>query len=254
VEPVKGALFVGVPGTAKSLIVKALAHDWNLPLVRVDVGRLMGSLVGQSEQRAREMTKILEASAPVVAWLDEVEKGLGGAVSSARSDAGTTARVFGHLLTFFQETRAPIAFFATANDTSLLPPELLRRFDAIWFFDVPTEAEAKPIWTIHLRKRRRDPEKFDLDRLARGSARYTGAEIEKAVKEALRRAFLDGRRDVTEQDLLDILQSADPLAQSHADQIEAAKKHLGGLARPTTAGEAGAKALRRPSSRTVDLR
>ncbi len=234
VEPVRGALFVGVPGTAKSLIVKATANDWRLPIVRVDIGRLMGSLVGESEARARQMTQILEASAPAIAWMDEIEKGLGGVASSAHSDAGTTARVFGHLLTWMQETTAPTLILSTANDLSMLPPELLRRFDAVWFFDVPTFEERAQIWTIHLRKRGRDPGRFDLDRLALGSENYTGAEIEKATKQALRRAFLDGRRAITEEDLLGILRSAEALAISHADRIEHARKALGGLAQPTS--------------------
>lgn len=234
VEPVRGTLFVGVPGAGKSLIVKAAANDWRLPIVRVDVGRLMGSLVGESESRARQLTQILEASAPVVAWLDEVEKGIGGVASSAHTDAGTTARVFGHLLTWMQETTSPVMIAATANDIAMLPPEFLRRFDAIWFFDVPSRRERAQIWTIHLRKRGRDPQTFDLERLADQSDKYTGHEIEKAVKQALRRAYLDGQRAVAEDDLLGILRSAEPLAISHADRIEAARKALGGLALPTS--------------------
>lgn len=234
VEPVRGALFVGVPGTAKSLVVKATANDWRLPIVRVDIGRLMGSLVGESESRARQMTQILEANAPAIGWIDEIEKGIGGVASSAHSDAGTTARVFGHLLTFMQEATAPVVIFATANDITLLPPELLRRFDAVWFFDVPRHDERRQIWSIHLGKRGRDPDAFDLDGLAEQSEKYTGHEIEKAVKQALRRAYLDGKREVTERDLIDILRFAEPLAVSHAERIEGARKALGGLAQPTS--------------------
>jgi AAA+ superfamily predicted ATPase len=235
VEPVKGMICVGVPGTGKSFIIKAAANDWRLPLVRVDIGRLMGSLVGESEARARQLTQVLEASAPVVAWMDEIEKGIGGVHSSAFSDSGTTARVFGHLLTWMQETKAPVFIAATANDISLLPPELLRRFDAVWYFDVPSYEERLQIWAIHLRKRGRDPQQYDLHSLAAGSDGYTGAEIEKAVKQALRRAYLEGKRPITEADLLGILRSAQPLAVSRRDQLRAAEIALAGIARKTSA-------------------
>ena len=252
VEPIRGALFVGIPGTGKSYVVKAAAHDWHLPLLRVDVGRLMSSLVGASESRAREMTKIAEAIAPCVLMFDEVEKGIGGVESSAQSDSGTTARVFGHLLTFMQETTAPVAVLATANDAELLPPEFLRRFDAIYWFDTPDDAERHDIWAIHLRKRGRDPKKFNLSYLVEHSDGYTGAEIEKAIKQSLRRAFLAGKKDLVPAQIINALKDAEPLAKSRSAQIETAKKALGGLAQPTRSSERPGRVMSQ-TPRSIDL-
>ena len=121
--------------------------------------------MGESEHRAREMTRIVEAIAPCVLHADEVEKGIGGVESSAHTDSGTTARVFGHLLTWLQESRAPFFLVGTANRPELIPPEFLRRLDAVWWFDVPAPEERRQIWEIHLRKRHRDSQQFDLAHL-----------------------------------------------------------------------------------------
>ena len=131
------------------------------------MGRLMDGLVGESERRAREMTRIADAIAPCVLHADEVEKGIGGVESSAHTDSGTTARVFGHLLTWLQEARAPFFLVGTANRPDLIPPEFLRRLDAVWWFDVPAPEERRQIWEIHLRKRGRDPRQFDLAHLGK---------------------------------------------------------------------------------------
>jgi AAA+ superfamily predicted ATPase len=233
IEPVRGALLVGIPGTGKSLVAKAAAATWHLPLVRMDIGRLMTGTVGASESRVREMTRIIEALAPVVVYADEIEKGIGGVASSAYSDSGTVARVFGHLLTWMQESKAPFVLFGTANDPSLLPPEFVRRFDTAWWFDVPSPAERCQIWTIHLTKRQRDPSRFDLDDLVEGSDRYTGAEIEKAVKQALRHAYLDCRREPMTEDLLSALRQAEPISATQAERFRQARESLGGLAQDT---------------------
>jgi SpoVK/Ycf46/Vps4 family AAA+-type ATPase len=233
IEPVRSALLVGIPGAGKSLIAKAAGTSWHLPIVRMDIGRLMSGVVGASESRAREMTRIIEAISPALVWADEVEKGIGGVASSAHSDSGTTARVFGHLLTWLQESRAPFFLAATANDTSLLPPEFLRRFDSVWWFDVPTAAERCQIWTIHLGKRNREASSFDLDRLVEASERYTGAEIERATKQALRRAYLDGRREPTTDDLVSALRQAEPISATQTDRLRQARDSLGGLAKDT---------------------
>jgi AAA+ superfamily predicted ATPase len=257
IEPVRGTLLVGIPGAGKSLIAKATGASWHLPIVRLDIGRLMTGIVGGSEARAREMTQIIEAIAPVVCWVDEVEKGVGGVASSAHSDSGTTARVFGHLLTWVQESKAPFFLIATANDPSLLPPEFLRRFDSVWWFDAPTAAERRQIWAIHLKKRRRDPAAFDLDRLVAESDRYTGAEIEKATKQALRHAYLDGRREPATDDLLQTIHQAEPIKATQADRLRLARESLGGLAQDTTlratAGGEGARVGTTLPRRTLDL-
>jgi SpoVK/Ycf46/Vps4 family AAA+-type ATPase len=154
------------------------------------------------------------------------------------------------------ETTKPVIVLATANRSELLPPELLRRFDAIWWFDAPAPAERAQIWTIHLRKRGRDVGDFDLEQLVSASDRYTGAEIEKAVKQALRRAFADGARDVTTDDLVGLLTAAQPLAITNADQITAALDRLNGLAQRTHADPAAKRrGVRRPAGavRPLDL-
>jgi SpoVK/Ycf46/Vps4 family AAA+-type ATPase len=213
--------------------------SWNLPVVRLDMGRLMGGLVGESEHRAREMTRIVEAIAPCVLHADEVEKGIGGVESSAHTDSGTTARVFGHLLTWLQESRAPFFLVGTANRPDLIPPEFLRRLDAVWWFDVPAPDERRQIWEIHLRKRGRDSQQFDLARLIAESEGYTGAEIEKAVKQALRRAFLDGEHEPGADDLAAALREAEPIRRSHAERLDQARRSLRGLEKPTIRRDRG---------------
>jgi SpoVK/Ycf46/Vps4 family AAA+-type ATPase len=193
----------------------------------------MDGLVGESERRAREMTRIADAIAPCVLHADEVEKGIGGVESSAHTDSGTTARVFGHLLTWLQESRAPFFLVGTANRPELIPPEFLRRLDAVWWFDVPAPEERRQIWEIHLRKRGRDHRQFDLMRLVAESDGYTGAEIEKAVKQALRRAFLDGEREPGAEDLAAALREAEPIRRSHAERLDQARRSLRGLEKPT---------------------
>jgi len=233
IEPTRGALFVGMPGTGKSLIAKATAATWGLPLVLMNVGRVMTGVVGASESRVREMTRIIEALAPVVVYADEIEKGVGGVASSAHSDSGTVARVFGHLLTWMQESKAPFVMLATANDPSLLPPEFVRRFDTAWWFDAPAPLERRQIWGIHLAKRHREASTFDLNELVDRSDQYTGAEIEKAVKQAMRHAYLDGRREPTTVDLLSALTRAEPMSASQAVRLGQARESLGGLAQDT---------------------
>ena len=179
------------------------------------------------------MTRIVEAIAPCVLHADEVEKGIGGVESSAHTDSGTTARVFGHLLTWLQEARASFFLVGTANRPELIPPEFLRRLDAVWRFDVPAPDERRQIWEIHLRKRGRDPERFDLAHLIAESEGYTGAEIEKAVKQALRRAFLDGDREPGAADLAAVLREAEPIRTSHAERLDQARRSLRGLEKPT---------------------
>ncbi len=189
-EP-KGILLVGVQGCGKSLVAKSVANSWQLPLLRLDVGRLFASLVGSSEQNLRTAIRTAESIAPVVLWVDEIEKGFSGVGSSDVSDAGTAARVFGSFITWLQEKQAPVFVIATANNVSLLPPEMVRkgRFDEIFFVDLPTPAERSDIWRIHLAKRNRDPDQFDIPTLTSSSDRLSGAEIEQAVIDGLYEAF-----------------------------------------------------------------
>jgi ATP-dependent 26S proteasome regulatory subunit len=193
-EP-KGLLLLGVQGCGKSLTAKAIAAQWMLPLLRLDMGRIFSGLVGSSEENLRKAIHVAESVAPVVLWIDEIEKGLAGSHSSSHSDGGVTARVMGTLLTWLQEKTAPVFVVATANRIEMLPPELLRkgRFDDIFFIDLPALAERRDIFRIHVEKRRRDPAAYDLDLLARRAEGFSGAEIEQAVVSALYDAFAEGK-------------------------------------------------------------
>jgi len=218
-EP-RGLMLVGVQGCGKSLVAKAVANSWRLPLLRLDVGRLFTSLVGSSEENLRTAIKVAESIAPVVLWVDEIEKGFSGVGSSNVSDAGTSARVFGSFITWLQEKKAPVFVIATANDVSQLPPELVRkgRFDEIFFVDLPNAAERAAIWRIHLAKRNRNPDDFEINTLAMASDGLSGAEIEQAVIAGLYEAF-DKNRPLTMGDLLDVLQSTIPLSSMMEEQI-----------------------------------
>lgn len=220
-EP-KGILLVGVQGCGKSLVAKAVANSWRLPLLRLDVGRLFASLVGSSEENLRTAIKVAESIAPVVLWVDEIEKGFSGIGSSNVSDAGTAARVFGSFITWLQEKQAPVFVIATANSVEHLPPELVRkgRFDEIFFVDLPDTQERLDIWQIHLEKRNRNPAGFDLRTLAMASDGLSGAEIEQAVIAGLYEAFDQGRPLVMD-DLLNVLQDTVPLSRMMEEEIEA---------------------------------
>ena len=219
----RGILLVGIQGTGKSLSAKATAGLWQLPLLRLDVGRLMGSLVGQSEARTRQAIQLAEAMSPCVLWVDELDKGFAGIGGGAPiGDSGTSARVFATLITWMQEKTAPVFVTATANAIESLPPELLRkgRFDEIFFIGLPTESERREIFEVHLRKvRETHLRAFDLDRLARISEGYSGAEIEQSIIEAMHAAFV-ARREFTTDDVAAALESIVPLSRTMEEQIE----------------------------------
>jgi ATP-dependent 26S proteasome regulatory subunit len=179
----KGIALIGIPGTGKSLTAKMIGGLWHLPLVRLDVGSLFGSLVGESEERARRALRIAETVSPCVLWIDELEKSM----ASGGLDGGTSTRVFGTILTWMQEKTTPCFVVATANNISALPPELLRkgRFDEIFFLDLPTLEERKEIFKVHLTKRNRIIQDFDISTLAQDAAGYVGAEIEQAIIDAM---------------------------------------------------------------------
>ncbi len=235
-EP-KGLLLLGVQGAGKSLIAKAIASQWRLPLLRLDVGRMFSELVGSSEQNMRTSLRLAESVSPCLLWLDELEKGLAGVASSHLSDAGTTARVFGSFLTWMQEKTAPVFVVATANDISILPPEALRkgRFDEIFFIDLPTLPERREIFSIHITRRGRDTHQFDLEGLARQSENFSGAEIEQAVISGLYDAFEAGH-DLTQADIISAIQHTIPLAQTMETQINALRSWARTHARPSSPG------------------
>ncbi len=230
----KGVLLLGVQGCGKSLIAKAIAAQWQLPMLKLDVGRIFGSLVGQSEENIRKAIKTSESVAPCVLWADELEKGFSGAGSSGVSDGGTTARVFATFLTWMQEKTAPVFLIATANDVTQLPPEMLRkgRFDEIFFVDLPKPEERTQIFRIHLTKRKRDVAKFDVEELSRLSEGFAGAEIEAAVIAAMATAFADGGREVVQADIVHEVGQAVPLSRTMSEDIAGLRMWAATRARP----------------------
>ncbi|WP_017305798.1 AAA family ATPase [Spirulina subsalsa] len=223
----KGVLLVGIQGTGKSLSAKTIAHEWRLPLLRLDTGRLFGGLVGESESRVRQMIQISEAIAPCVLWIDEIDKAFGNITSGSDGDSGTSRRVFGSLITWMQEKTAPVFIVSTANNVRILPAELLRkgRFDEIFFLNLPTEKERVEIFRVHLRRLR--PSKvreYNIPLLAKQTKDFSGAEIEQVIFDAMHHAFatlVNGqRRDFTTNDILRAVEETVPLAAIAREQIE----------------------------------
>ncbi len=219
-EP-KGVLLTGVQGCGKSLSAKAIASNWQLPLLRLDVGKLFGGLVGSSEENMRKAIKLAEAIAPCVLWVDELEKGFSGMQSSGSVDGGTTARVFGTFITWMQEKKSNVFVVATANQIDCLPPELLRkgRFDEIFFIDLPDARERKTIFEIHLTKRNRKPMLFRLNELVEATEGFSGAEIEQVIISGLYDAF-DSGTDLLAHHLVGAIERTVPLYVTMRERVE----------------------------------
>jgi AAA+ superfamily predicted ATPase len=215
----RGLLLLGAPGCGKSLTAKAVAAAWGLPLLRLDFGKIFAGLVGSSEENVRRALKVAEGVAPAVLWIDEIEKGLAGGVSGG-GDSGTAARVFGTFLTWMQEKKAQVFVIATANRIEALPPELLRRgrFDEIFFIDLPSPKAREEILRIHLSKRKRKPETFDLIALAKATEGFSGAEIEHCLTEGLFAAYHQ-RRDLSTADVLDAAKTLVPLSVTYGEEL-----------------------------------
>ncbi|HVY71121.1 MAG TPA: AAA family ATPase [Verrucomicrobiae bacterium] len=228
----KGILLLGVQGCGKSLCAKAVSCQWQLPLLRFDMGRMFGSLVGSSEENVRRAIAVAESVAPAILWVDEIDKAFAGSQGSGTSDGGTTARVFGTFLTWLSEKTAPVFVVASANNIAQLPPELMRkgRLDELFFVDLPAVTEREEIFRIHLAKRGRDPRHFDAAQLAALAENYSGAEIEQAIISALYDAFY-ASRDVTQEDLVESLRQTVPLSRTMAEQINQLRSWARGRAR-----------------------
>ncbi|MFN8671403.1 MAG: AAA family ATPase [Candidatus Sericytochromatia bacterium] len=231
----KGILLLGVSGSGKSLVAKAISSLWQLPLLRLDIGSLFSGLVGSSEENMRKTIKTAEAVAPCLLWLDEIDKGFSGSNSSNISDGGTTARVLSSFLTWMQEKTSPVFIIATANDISKLPPELLRkgRFDEIFFLDLPKQKERMEIFSIHLEKRGRKPKNFNLQILADKTDGFSGSEIEEAIISAMHDSFEEDR-ELETYDIINSLSHAVPLSQTMKEVIDDIRMWCKDRARPAS--------------------
>jgi len=232
----KGMLIAGVQGTGKSLASKAMASLWKFPLLRLDMGKLFGGLVGQSEENTRRVIQVAEAVSPCVLWIDEIEKGFDG-LNATSGDSGTSTRVLGTLLTWMQEKRKPVFVVATANQVEKLPPEMIRkgRFDEIFFVDFPNKTEREQIFKVLLLKIKRDPAKFNLSNLSLKSEGYTGAEIEQAITDSLIIAF-DNGRDIKDDDIYAAIESMTPLKDIMGEKIDKLRNFLQ-FAKPANTNE-----------------
>ncbi len=218
--PPRGVLMLGVQGAGKSLCAKAIATAWQRPLLRMDVGGLYDRYIGESERRLREALRQAEAMAPIVLWIDEIEKAFAGAASTS-TDGGLSRRMFGALLTWMQEHRAPVFLVATANDIEALPPELLRkgRFDEIFFVDLPGDEARDQIVRIHLEQRRQEPKSFDVPRIVAATAGYSGAEIEQAIVSALYQAAASDQPLTTEM-VVTAAKNSPPLSVTMRERVD----------------------------------
>ncbi|CAN5462454.1 AAA family ATPase [soil metagenome] len=230
----KGLLLMGVQGCGKSLSAKAVAALYQMPLLRLDMGRIFGSFVGESESQIREALALAQSVSPCVLWIDEIDKGLGGLKGSGSSDSGTTQRVFGTLVTWMQENTRPVFVVATANNISILPPEILRkgRFDEIFFVDLPERDTRAHIFGIHLQRLKRDPKNFDLATLADLADGFSGAEIEAAVIAGLFHA-LHENRELETGDVSTAIAETFPLSFTMREEINKIRDWAKGRARPS---------------------
>ena len=218
----KGVLIAGMPGCGKSLTAKAAASMFKVPLLRMDMGRLMGKYVGESEANMRRALQLTEASSPCVLWIDELEKAFAGAGAQGGSSEVTT-RLFGSFLTWMQEKDSLAFVVATANNISHLPPELMRkgRFDEIFYVDFPNQSECEKIISLHIGKRRSaDLAKIDVAALARKMKGYCGADIESVVRDGIEAAFVAGKAHVTTEDLQAAIGRTHPISETMKDAIE----------------------------------
>lgn len=220
----KGIMIIGMPGCGKSLTAKATASLFQIPLVRLDVGRLLGKYVGESEENMRKALQLSEAISPCVLWIDEIEKAFAG-VGGEGGGNDVTTRLFGQFLTWMQEKENTVFIVATANDISKMPPEFLRkgRFDELFFVDLPNGEERRKILDIHLKKRKKWHKGIDSIALIKETEGFNGADLEAVVKETIETAFIDGRIDITTENLLESVRDTKSISNTLKDKIKEIK-------------------------------
>lgn len=220
-----GVLILGMPGCGKSLTAKAAARLFKAPLIRLDVGKLMGRYVGESEGNMRRALKLSEAVSPCVLWVDELEKAFAGL---AGDSSGVAMRLFGQFLTWMQEKQSSVFVIATANDISRLPPEFLRkgRFDELFFVDLPNESERRKILEIHLRKRGKFNMNIDLVKLSRQTEGFNGSDLEAIIREASETAFIESRQDITTELLMNIRKETKSISDIQTEKIKMMRESL----------------------------
>jgi ATP-dependent 26S proteasome regulatory subunit len=223
--PPKGVLITGVQGCGKSLAARAIAGEWGIELARLDAGRLYDKYVGESEKRLRQTLDLAQKLAPVVLWIDEIEKAFASAGTSGDADAGLSQRLLATLLTWMQEREPGVFLAATSNNITALPPEMLRkgRFDEIFFVDLPTADVRSTLFALYLKKNSRNPALFDLPKLAAVTEGFSGAEIEQAVAAALYTAF-DRKQQLSTDILLAEIQGTEPLSVTRAEDVQAIRE------------------------------
>lgn len=225
----KGCIIAGISGTGKTLCAKVIANLFGLPLFRSDIGRVFGGLVGETEKNARELFTLYDAVSPAVILLDEVEKAMAGTETGA-SDAGVAKRFMGNFLYYLQEKKSPSFFVATANDVRSLSPEFMRRFNSLWFIDLPDINEREEIFKIHLTKIKREVKKFHLKELAKQTEGFTGAEIEGTIIEAMYAAFYEDK-EITTKDILTAIRDKPLMIKTKYEEITALRNWAKGRAR-----------------------
>jgi SpoVK/Ycf46/Vps4 family AAA+-type ATPase len=215
----RGLLLIGIQGTGKSLTAKVIANDWQLPLLKLDVGKLFGGIVGESESRLRQMINVAETISPCILWIDEIDKAFTN--TESKGDSGTSNRVLATFISWLSEKTRPVFVIATANNIDLLPLEIIRkgRFDEIFFLDLPKQEEREEIFKIHIKEFRPNTfESFDYSRLAQSSESFSGAEIRQSIIEGMYQAFYE-KREFTTDDICLALKELIPLAHLETDQM-----------------------------------